>query len=383
MKDINVIMPEEVRDAKKAMNLCFENENILDAEKYVNILEKNYADSYVSMILDRELSQTFAYSMSARDRFYVTQAMLDSGDIFEDFLIGRKFCYSIKRELAARVSHSKLRYVDSVYLSHSLELPHFDFRHLQNIPLDLSARKLLHIASYFYRTMKLSWPYRDDCVDYDAMFGIPDRLVAIGQCYNAIRARTDRKLSQCFYVTRNDEIHLNETLSMDDCDITDDVCDKHYAKLDCDQTIHFTTIKWSDYDTATPQTPFFAIQSVPSPDPSFVIESKPRIDNIEFVTYVFGALGTWFGFSFLMLNPVPFVLSVRSSNQVAPHSRGVSDESEGASVKREAVVRLRDRILMLEREKVVLKSNDTKLRLDLDQVIGRLCAIETIVTDTN
>ena len=35
------------------------------------------------------------------------------------------------------------------------------------------------------------------------------------------------------------------------------------------------------------------------------IRSQIKIDDVDFVTYIFGALGTWFGFSFLMINPLP------------------------------------------------------------------------------
>ena len=47
-------------------------------------------------------------------------------------------------------------------------------------------------------------------------------------------------------------------------------------------------------------------------DPSFEMESKPRINAIDFITYIFGALGSWIGFSFLVINPVPWVLKTRN-----------------------------------------------------------------------
>ena len=51
--------------------------------------------------------------------------------------------------------------------------------------------------------------------------------------------------------------------------------------------------------------------------PSFFIESKPRIDDIDFVTYILGAFGFWFGLSFLSINPVPCFLAITDSNGVA------------------------------------------------------------------
>lgn len=37
--------------------------------------------------------------------------------------------------------------------------------------------------------------------------------------------------------------------------------------------------------------------------PSYEIRSKERIVEIDFATYVLGAIGTWFGLSFININP--------------------------------------------------------------------------------
>ena len=41
--------------------------------------------------------------------------------------------------------------------------------------------------------------------------------------------------------------------------------------------------------------------------PRSEVVSQPKIAMIDYITYVLGACGTWFGFSFLILNPAPFV----------------------------------------------------------------------------
>lgn len=38
--------------------------------------------------------------------------------------------------------------------------------------------------------------------------------------------------------------------------------------------------------------------------PSQKIVSKPKIENVDYMTYILGALGFWIGFSFIQLNPV-------------------------------------------------------------------------------
>lgn len=47
---------------------------------------------------------------------------------------------------------------------------------------------------------------------------------------------------------------------------------------------------------------------------SYYIESKPRIDNIDYDTYVLGAMDSWLGFTFLMLNPVLYCMKIKPSN---------------------------------------------------------------------
>lgn len=41
--------------------------------------------------------------------------------------------------------------------------------------------------------------------------------------------------------------------------------------------------------------------------PSFRIASKAKIEDIDLITYILGALGSWIGFSFLGFNPIPFL----------------------------------------------------------------------------
>lgn len=60
-------------------------------------------------------------------------------------------------------------------------------------------------------------------------------------------------------------------------------------------------------------------------EPSFVIKSKPRIDNIDYVTYIFGAFGAWLGFSFISINPVPYLFQIKKGKTKIsnPHSNQI------------------------------------------------------------
>lgn len=44
---------------------------------------------------------------------------------------------------------------------------------------------------------------------------------------------------------------------------------------------------------------------------SYQISSQPKIQDIDYVTYVLGPLGTWFEFSFIGIDPVRKLMSVK------------------------------------------------------------------------
>lgn len=77
------------------------------------------------------------------------------------------------------------------------------------------------------------------------------------------------------------------------------------------------------------------VELEPDSDPFFVIESKPRIDNIEYITYVLGATGSSFGFSFLMMNPIPYFITAVTESSALAHSEEKKDSaSENSSADR-------------------------------------------------
>lgn len=66
--------------------------------------------------------------------------------------------------------------------------------------------------------------------------------------------------------------------------------------------------------------------------PSYTIANSPKIDRLYYITYVLGAAGTWIGFSFMSIEPVPlleWIISFiirRKSNSVS-NSDAVIDQS--------------------------------------------------------
>ena len=103
-------------------------------------------------------------------------------------------------------------------------------------------------------------------------------------------------------------------------------CPQTYFKTDCDTKWYLTKVnnKQSYH--------FKVIYFERDIDVSFAVVSKPRIDNIEFVTFILGALGSWIGFSFVGINPIPHLLQI-DGNQIN-HKNG---ESNNQQIKRELI----------------------------------------------
>lgn len=73
---------------------------------------------------------------------------------------------------------------------------------------------------------------------------------------------------------------------------------------DCDEEITFTNIVKKLPTTNPAYDRTLEIWQFLSMEPSYEISNQVKIENVDFITYIFGAAGTWFGFCFLMMNPV-------------------------------------------------------------------------------
>ena len=72
-----------------------------------------------------------------------------------------------------------------------------------------------------------------------------------------------------------------------------------------------------------------------SNDPSFVVASQPKIVPIDYITYVLSACGTWFGISFLVLNPLTLVQYMKRKHSTSQPAVGNEVFSEIAQLKSE------------------------------------------------
>lgn len=386
-------MPEEVKDADRVLNLCFENDAILDTDKYVDLLTQTPELAFLLPKKDeKRQKRNFLSMISVKERFSITKENILVKELFTPtpttvtFIIGSVFCYQValtnaggaKGKGDVSISHDDLSDATELYVSFSSSLPYFDYQRLQTLTNFIGVKKddawekvYYDARSFFYVTNRLEWPYSDKCVDYVERYGYADRLDAVTDYDNIARIEKEKSLSKYKVFTKNDTIFLNASTLFGTQFTVDGA--SFYDKMDCRRKAYFTIVdRVVSYKDAK-QMRALNIDATKSADPSFVIESKPRVDDIAFVTYIFGALGTWVGFSFLVLNPVPYFVRVNEGPFPENNNQTNQVMSEGSSLE---FNRLKNRISTLEREKIVIKSESQKQKIDIEALKNEVMVLQ-------
>lgn len=190
-----------------------------------------------------------------------------------------------------------------------LKIPNSDSSRILAYPHDpdIENSKAIEIGNYSFYMRRLKMPYSDNCIDFEK-YNFSNRYHAIYSCF--ITELNIPKISKYRVVRENDSHLLDHYISTSENISTD--C-KIYDRDACNEHAIFTKIlSIGKYKTVGE--PVYRIYVRPSIHPSFRIVSKPRIDGIDIVTYVLGALGSWIGFSFLQMNPFPFLLKIKENN---------------------------------------------------------------------
>lgn len=326
-RDIDVVIPEYVgRNDNEVIYVCFPNYDILDDESYLSFLIASDSDEYDIYMRNRlDVRRSRVMFMKASERFNVTKSrnLITRTPVNEIFLIGIQYCMMIGNLSKVEINSSVIPYQDSKFrISIGLPLPLFDMRR----QIVVQAGQLLHtsdrieIKRYSYTTDRLEAPYTDNCFSY-LRYGVPDRFGAVIRCENmlSLKARYP-KISNLKTIRRSSK-YLNYEISFTDYDydVNDTDCKSIYSKPDCFSLIHLTQSSQMHDDSYVRN--ILHIKRGQDSDPSFAIKSKPRIDKIDFVTYIFGALGTWIGFSFISINPISYIFKVGAAVVPSPNSK--------------------------------------------------------------
>ena len=231
-----------------------------------------------------------------------------------------------------------------VVVSNIDSLPWAEFSTVDVITDMKSDRGLIvfFLSSQSYFLKRLPPPYTDKCVDYKR-YGYRNQYDAIRKCLNFEHLERYEEASdaQIFLMNTSYQNYRIRSRKPENIDIWMK-CLKELTNGDCEQEQILTMIVRKVMPRKV-DGKHFALSR--SKSPSLRIQSKGRIDDIDFITYILGALGSWLGFSFLNLNPVPWIFKKNDTG-----SPGGKDEKQSIEeiVSRKGMVLLRNRIAALE-----------------------------------
>lgn len=332
IKDINVVMPEDSVEVKKVLYICFENSELLSYGRYIDMLESKGKTSgmfkrlseqkdFISgkLLILQKLTIAERFSISNNITTILDDSVMGFFDDTVQFILGSKMCYQTQILTdGPEILKTFLTNVSSIGVSKSHRLPLFDNRRLLSLSYFGSQNTSIEISltSYTFSLQRSASPYVEHCIDYNQT-RYRSRLGAIVTCENQ-KVLTKNQLSD-LKIIRRSERNSNYTINYISKKESRKCPDVH-KNLDCHQIVYITSA--SSPKTIFGETGTLKLNLVEDTEPSFVIKSKPRIDNIDYVTYIFGAFGAWLGFSFISLNPVPYLLEIKKGKTKTsnPHS---------------------------------------------------------------
>lgn len=321
IRDIEVIMPEQIIKTDEVLNLCFDNYKILHYKTLKRLADASKLpfdydrDSPVQrQIRDLTLQRTI------KERFEIA---LDRGSVFninssfhiDPFIFGPKFCYQVSNPDQFTVLFDGI--FKGIAISCGEKLSYFDHRRLfiMNSFIFSSVRSYkFDVRNHFYSMRRLPWPYIENCKNYEI-----DQFREITNCVNKLSFSNSSLLYQ-YRAFRLSSQFINHSISFDEQEDYEQTCGKSISQIDCHQHVYPTTSTVITVPRGGKGNMTFNVRH--AADPSFVIQSKARIDDIDYVTYILGALGSWLGFSFIGINPIPYSLQIEGSDtQASTHSQ--------------------------------------------------------------
>ena len=339
IKDINVITPEETESKRKVAYVCFHNSQVIDENKESIFEEQNpnFGDLFRAII---SVDKAFSYKHES--------------PLIGQLILGLQYCFQFKIRDGSYLQFQES--FDSTIEKFKVSIGHvaFPFNNNRLIlagTLDTEPRKDSHVNSNAFKLIKLQFPYTDNCFNYPDI-GARDKLDAIANC--ASESAGSGYLSHDKVICKSDTNYHNYTLAKESFN-----CGQTNFKPDCFQRLYLTQISLEEPSVQSQAT----IHFVPDTDASFSVVSKPRIDNIDYVTYILGALGSWIGFSFIEINPVPHFLEIDGNQGVNSINHGVC---------REQFKQIRRELYQTKRESINKSREMNEMKRTISQLTRRL-----------
>ena len=351
LTDVRIFTPEESKWSEKVAYVCFEEHQVINSEK---VAELNVSKYYSEL--------TF------RDRF---KTRLTSDQIFSDVnYFERKYAFFVKYYLCFQFQfkHQKsiLRFnrklvsnVEYFFLSIGHESNNYDESRIIRATTDwVNKTQKFTVRSNSFKILKMESPYSDHCFNYPDI-GLRDKSDAIATCQS-----NQTHVSESKIVRETDVTFLNMSTTYPNYDVRLRCAETHF-KPDCNQRLFLTRLT-TEYTTGYISSFVYFPKET---EASFSVISKPKIDNIDYVTYILGALGSWIGFSFIGINPIPHFFEKEGVDSGAISHNSCHSNIE--FMRRELIQSKRESIKMeqeLNRIKQLSKQEIESLKLEQSQM---------------
>ena len=274
-----MLTPEESSNKDKVVYVCFTNTGIW------NNTAARLMRRYGRNILDMPLKERFEITYKSNETFSNTH----SPKIIDELIRSSDYCYQFV--LLAVYLNRKMLERKHLYFKVAIGRQGAPFDGKRLVTVDIEWRNVtqaFEIKSYSFDITKLKSPYTDHCYDYTS-YGFMDRNDAIANCTSDSTHLSDEKV-----VLKSKYNSSNATL-WDKRDVRFPECDESKFEVDCNVKQYLTQVSVMKVDLINDPLIFFFNDT----DASFSIISKVKIDDIDYVTYILGAMGTWLGFSFI------------------------------------------------------------------------------------
>lgn len=336
-------------------------------------LDWNISNSFDMRMLYDDLltiADKFKVSYKFHEIFDHSEALFNHSDLIgTNFILDYYTCYNINRDSTAApfiqidwdsgfgvrdIDHYQFNQILSrnsnmiedvgniyAFMSTPGIIPWKEFYFNPIIFAKASKQLYIDLTSYGHYIEKLQLPYIDACINY-SMLNYMDRSDAVNDCINnlGIKHHNEGYRRKIFLISTN--------YTTTDLRQYREKCEIKYSNSDCKSANIYTTNVVTEQNIDDRENEI-QIASELSKDPSIEITSQPKIANIDYVTYVLGACGTWFGFCFLMINPADLISKYCGKNETNIPNENLPSDEFNSNVK-------------LHRQGMALKSHDRDIK---------------------
>lgn len=358
VSDIKVIMPEN-DTYERYLNFCYLISSVIVYPKYEKLLQKY--EMNMSMKDERDYKRSFIISnLTFKEQFDVAMkdGIVDERHSSTRFLYKDFICHHIKSQNYRhflRIKHLNQN-ISFITIMISKKLPNIDVNRLLAFSHEKNISSYVNIAPYSLYGQRLQAPYADQCMNFKAL-NFSGSKEAISSCLE------EGKVSVLRIVSEN-ENHLlkyrRKNISVyRDC--------KKYNRVECNSHDIFTLLVSKGSDQTKDNILRYHISIRLANQPSFRIVSKPKIGYVDLITYILGALGSWIGFSFININPIPFIMKIKD---------GANDWISKSKLTENDVRKIKRKIIRLEisgeKSELLRKRSEEKLLAMISDIQSKL-----------